>query len=130
MGAADLVAALERLHPGERVSDRSPAGDLDGADWPGRGDGLSAREAEVLALITQDLTNDEIARQTYLSINSVKSYLRSAYRKIGGTRRSQVVLWGSVTGSSPTRYVDAAPTPRTAERCRGALGRVGPPVPG
>lgn len=63
-------------------------------NWPGQTAGLSAREAEVLALITQGYTNNDIASRSYLSINSVKSYIRSAYRKIGVERRSQAVRWG------------------------------------
>ncbi|WP_223286195.1 helix-turn-helix transcriptional regulator [Kocuria atrinae] len=47
-------------------------------------------------------TNDEIARTCYLSINSVKSYIRSAYRKMGVERRSQAVLWGVQNGMEPT----------------------------
>lgn len=68
------------------------------ADWPGRNAGLSPREAEVIALITQGATNEEIARGCYLSINSVKSYIRSAYRKMGVERRRQAVLWGVRNG--------------------------------
>ncbi len=63
-------------------------------DWPGRAAKLSSRESEVLALITQGYTNNDIASRSYLSINSVKSYIRSAYRKIGVERRSQAVRWG------------------------------------
>lgn len=54
---------------------------------------MTSREAEVLALIAQGLSNDEIAKRAYVSINSVKSYIRTAYRKIGVQRRSQAVLW-------------------------------------
>ncbi len=64
------------------------------ADWPGREYGLTMREAEMIALITQGLTNTEIARRAYISGNTVKSYIRAAYRKIGVTRRSQAVAWG------------------------------------
>lgn len=102
MTAAELVEALERVHAGEEVRDRTAA-ERDTGDWPGRREGLSAREAEVVALITQGLSNDEIARRTYLSINSVKSYIRSAYRKMGVTRRSQAVLWGVRHGFEPDR---------------------------
>ena len=55
--------------------------------------GLTPREVDVLALITQGLSNQEIAEQSYLSINSVKTYIRSAYRRIGVTSRSQAVVW-------------------------------------
>lgn len=101
MPASDLVAALEDIHRGEQVTDEREAPEDAGTDWPGRAEGLSAREAEVLALITRGFTNDEIAKRTYLSINSVKSYIRGAYRKIGVTRRTQAVLWGIEHGFRP-----------------------------
>ena len=55
--------------------------------------GLSAREAEVLTLIAEGLTNQEIADRVFISINSVKTYVRSAYRKIGVNSRSQAAVW-------------------------------------
>lgn len=55
---------------------------------------LSDREEEVLRLIVAGLTNREIADEVYISINSVKTYIRSAYRKIGVHSRSQAVAWG------------------------------------
>jgi NarL family two-component system response regulator LiaR len=101
LSASELVAALERIHAGDVVVEAAPAPDTVPGDWPGRDAGLSAREAEVLALITQGLSNDLIARRTYLSANSVKSYIRSAYRKVGVTSRSQAVLWGVRNGFLP-----------------------------
>ncbi|MFK5633567.1 MULTISPECIES: DNA-binding response regulator [unclassified Ornithinimicrobium] len=88
----DIVVSPTRL-PVEPLREEAEALPYQG-DWPARTHGLSPREAEVLALIAQGLTNLDIASQTYLSINSVKTYIRSAYRKIGVTRRSQAVLWG------------------------------------
>ena len=79
-------------------------------DWPGRPAGLSSREAEILALITQGLSNDEIAARAFISINSVKSYIRGAYRKINVTSRTQAVLWAVDNGFKPDtlRTVDPA----------------------
>ena len=54
-------------------------------------------------LITQGLSNQEIAERSYLSINSVKTYIRTAYRKIGVTRRAQAVAWGMRHGFEPDR---------------------------
>ena len=62
-------------------------------DWPGREEGLTPRESEVLALITRGLSNEQVATTTRLSPNSVKSYIRGAYRKIGVSSRTQAVLW-------------------------------------
>ena len=95
--------AIEAVHRGETVVPRESAAGRAPPDgeWPGREFGLSAREAEVLALITQGLSNQEIAERTYLSINSVKTYIRTAYRKIGVTRRAQAVAWGMRHGFEP-----------------------------
>src|SRR4051794_27160490 len=72
----DLVAAVESIAAGDVViSDPPPRSrPAAGLDWPGRTEGLSDREAEVLALITQGKSNAEIAAVMYLSINTVKSY--------------------------------------------------------
>lgn len=97
-----LADALVRVHGGEVVVAPDPVADHDErGDWPGRAEGLSARESEVVSLITQGYTNDQIATGNYLSINSVKSYIRSAYRKMGVERRSQAVLWGVEHGMLP-----------------------------
>ena len=63
------MAALEAVHAGETVVSDIPARARSavGLDWPGRGEGLSDREAEILALITQGKSNAEIATLTYLS---------------------------------------------------------------
>ena len=104
LSSEEIVEALETVHEGKIVvphPSRSPAHEAKG-DWPGRDVGLTAREAEVLALITQGFSNQEIAERSYLSINSVKTYIRTAYRKIGVTRRAQAVIWGMKHGFEPT----------------------------
>lgn len=83
LDATGLVAALESAH--------ARHGNAGGAELPG---GLARREAEVLAGIVRGQSNQEIADELYLSINSVKTYVRGAYRKMGVERRSQAVLWG------------------------------------
>jgi DNA-binding NarL/FixJ family response regulator len=101
-----LVEALHRAHAGEFVVsdaiDDSPADDPRHS-WPGREAGLTAREAEVIGLITQGLSNQEIADRMYVSINSIKSYIRTAYRTMGVTTRAQAVLWGVDHGLAPRR---------------------------
>lgn len=103
----ELTDLLHRAYAGEFVVSSSigpPLGERPAdADWPGRTKGLSAREAEVIGLITQGVSNQEIAERIYVSINSVKSYIRSAYRTMGVTSRSQAVLWGVENGMAPQR---------------------------
>ena len=75
-----------RSDPRRRDRDQPAAGQSptdDGLDWPGRSEGLTDRESEILALITQGKSNIEVAAITYFSKNSIKSYIRSTYRKIG-----------------------------------------------
>ena len=56
------------------------------------------------ALITQGLSNQEIAERSYLSINSVKTYIRSAYRKINATSTRPVrSIWRASSGWLSTR---------------------------
>jgi DNA-binding CsgD family transcriptional regulator len=92
----ELVEAVESVCDIRAVGGRDPErgdGSWSG-DWPGVEQGLTRREAEVLGLIARGLSNQEIANATYLSINSVKFHIRTAYRKLGVTRRSQAVGWG------------------------------------
>jgi two-component system, NarL family, response regulator LiaR len=108
----EIVRALQRVMRGEVVvltgEQESSVGGV--GDWPGRAAGLSSREAEIIALITQGLSNQDIAERIYLSINSVKSYIRSAYRKMRVNTRSQAVLWGVENGFKPDslRSIDPA----------------------
>lgn len=116
--AEEIVATVVKVHAGEAVRpqggvDADLAAELaDGessGSWPGKAQGLSAREAEVVSLISRGLSNQEIAERTYLSINSVKTYIRTAYRKIGVTRRSQAVAWGLQHGLLPDRSRQVQP---------------------
>jgi DNA-binding NarL/FixJ family response regulator len=101
--ARDLVVELEAVHAGKVVISEPPARarSAPGLDWPGRQEGLTDRESEILALITQGKSNAEVAALTYLSPNTIKSYIRSVYRKIAVSSRTQAVLWGVQHGFSP-----------------------------
>ena len=100
----ELVKLIERVHAGEKVVPESDT-EIDGVfgTWPGEVHGLSPREAEVLALICQGFSNDEIADRAYLSINTVKTYVRTLYRKIGVESRTRALLWGIDHGFRPDR---------------------------
>jgi two-component system, NarL family, response regulator LiaR len=112
LAADELVEALRRIHAGEVVAPTTRGDEVmvGGGDWPGREQGLTPREAEVVALITQGHSNHDIAEMTCLSINSVKSYIRSSYRKMGVTSRTNAVLWGLEHGFAPDRFRLPQPT--------------------
>lgn len=106
LAASELVAALELVHAGEEVISEPPrrSGSALALDWPGRREGITDRESEILALITQGKSNAEVAALTYLSPNTVKSYIRNTYRKIGAQSRTQAVLWGMAHGFTPDHH--------------------------
>lgn len=99
----ELVAALEAIHDGHPIISMDPGPDavISTGRWPGQVEGLTARESEIVALIVQGLSNAEVAQRTFLSANSVKSYIRSAYRTMGVNSRSRAILWGIEHGMEP-----------------------------
>ena len=91
--ADEILAAIEAVHDRRRAPALQGSRSTAIRAWPGRDEGLSPREAEVLAYIAQGLSNQDIADRCYLSINSVKTYIRTTYQKIGVTSRSRAVIW-------------------------------------
>jgi DNA-binding NarL/FixJ family response regulator len=105
--AVQLLDVLRRAARGEGTSAAAYRADRH-ADALRRY-GLTEREASVLALIAAGMSNEEIAGHLYLSINSVKTYIRQAYRRIDVGSRSEAVLWA-------VRHGLAEPDPREAQR--------------
>lgn len=106
MPGPDLAAGVVQIN---RRRDRARTLPHDGECHPALGmAGLTPREREVLEMVTLGLTNQEIADLSFLSINSVKTYVRAAYHKIGVTRRSQAVSWGLRAGFAHTRDPEPA----------------------
>lgn len=84
----ELLGALEAVVRGERPTPDVPVQRAT-VGFPG----LSTRESEVLALICEGLSNQEVADRLFVSVNSVKTYIRQVYGKTGVTRRTQAVAW-------------------------------------
>jgi predicted ATPase/DNA-binding CsgD family transcriptional regulator len=77
--AMDLAGAYEyALETGRRAA-QDPAAETGG---------LSAREAEVLGLAAEGLTDQEVAGALYLSPRTVGQHLRNVYRKLGVSSRT------------------------------------------
>jgi DNA-binding CsgD family transcriptional regulator len=54
---------------------------------------LTARETQILELLARAKSNQEIADELYLSVNSIKTHCRTLYRKIGASNRTEAVVW-------------------------------------
>jgi LuxR family maltose regulon positive regulatory protein len=63
---------------------------------------LSKRELEVLALIEQGLSNDEIARSLFISLSTVKGHLANIYGKLDARNRTQAVSRARSLGLLPS----------------------------
>jgi PAS domain S-box-containing protein len=69
---------------------------------------LTAREREVLGLICQGLSDQEIAKQLGVSRNTIRNQIAAIYRKVDVHRRSAVIVWArerGVTGTGAPKKV-------------------------
>ena len=60
---------------------------------PQPGDGLSAREREVLGLVTKGMANKQIGRALGISERTVKAHLGRVFRELGVADRTSAALW-------------------------------------
>ena len=63
---------------------------------------LSERELEVLELIAEGLTNQEIASRLFLALNTVKAHSSNIYGKLGVHSRTQAVARARALGLLPS----------------------------
>ena len=95
----DLVRQLEFVHSGETAIDPGMAARaVDTAArmqrdefWPGARQGLTQRESEILSFVVSGLSNRAIATKLVIGDETVKSHLRSVYRKLGVSDRAGAV---------------------------------------
>jgi LuxR family maltose regulon positive regulatory protein len=90
--AQRLLAAFPASEPSQAdaVSDRTPETELI--------EPLSEREIEVLHLIAEGLTNQEVASRLFLSSNTIKVHARNIYDKLGVNNRTQAVARARALG--------------------------------
>ena len=53
--------------------------------------GLSKREIEVLELLSQGYSNQEIADRLFVSLNTIKTHISKIYQKLQAKRRTQAI---------------------------------------
>jgi DNA-binding CsgD family transcriptional regulator len=122
LGAADVYHAMTEAcpHRPERTPDEAAselraevaAGRLDGQavdavlraaghrvkrqrDWPA---GLTAREVEVLRLVTRGLSNREIAEQLVITRKTAGNHVEHIYAKIGVSNRARAAMFAMKHG--------------------------------
>lgn len=63
--------------------------------------GVSKREWEVLSLLSEGLSNQEIADRLFVSLNTVKTHVSNLYLKLDVKRRTQAIETGKRMGLLP-----------------------------
>ncbi len=100
----DLVAGLSR---GEAAMTRAMAakllkglsqGDAAQADTPDGLADLTERELEVLRLVAKGVSNPDIARQLFITVNTVKTHLRNILEKLQVENRTQAATYAVQRG--------------------------------
>jgi len=103
-GAGEIAQAIRTVHAGEALLDpsvqrrlleslRAPAATV-APEPPGPlPDGLTQREAEVLALIAGGISNQEIAARLHVSETTVKTHINNLFSKTGVRDRAQAVRY-------------------------------------
>lgn len=95
----ELVHQLELVHAGSTAIDPGLAARaVDTAArlqrdefWPGARQGLTQRESEILSHMVTGMSNRGIANRLVIGDETVKSHLRSIYRKLGVSDRTSAV---------------------------------------
>lgn len=94
-----ILAAVRDVHRGDAVlsagATRTVLAALRGADGDGSGPdpAFTGREEDVLALVAQGRTNQQIANALFVEVSTVKSHLSHALVKLGLESRVQAALW-------------------------------------
>ncbi|MFJ3658915.1 response regulator [Streptomyces sp. NPDC090119] len=106
-GGEEIVRAVQNVLSGEaglapgiqlRLLERLSEAEVRTTAPPEPPDGLTVRESEVLVLIGEGLTNQEIARQLHVSTATVKTHINNLFAKAGLKDRAQAVRYAYAKG--------------------------------
>jgi DNA-binding NarL/FixJ family response regulator len=107
-GADEIRRAVEAVARGEAALDPTVqhhvvAAVAEAGEGPPLPDGLTPREAEVLTLIAEGLSNQEIAERLVVSQATVKSHVNRVFAKAGVRDRAQAVAYAYRKGLASAR---------------------------
>lgn len=66
------------------------------------GAGLSRREDEIARLVSEGLTNAEIATRLFIATRTAETHVQHILNKLGFRRRAQIAAWKALEGARNT----------------------------
>jgi DNA-binding NarL/FixJ family response regulator len=87
----DLVRAVRAIARGETYVDPVLAGVLAGVDATEKLPQLTQRERDVLRLLAEGLSNDQVGQRLFISAETVRTHVRGAMSKLDADTRTQAV---------------------------------------
>jgi DNA-binding NarL/FixJ family response regulator len=111
--ARDVLNAVHLASRGLQLTPRtsgSPGAALAGGQL------LTRREAEVLPLLQQGLTNPQIALALHVGVETVRTHARNIYRKLGVSSRSELITPRGDQREAPASPMHRPPPGRAAGR--------------
>jgi DNA-binding NarL/FixJ family response regulator len=121
-----LATAIQRVMAGERVG----LDDVVRATRSRTSKDLSPREQEVLALLALGRTNAQIGEQLFLSVDTVKTYVRRVFAKLGVNNRTQAAMHAAERSLTPRHGASPSRDARDAAALPASGGGKRPQVPG
>jgi DNA-binding NarL/FixJ family response regulator len=95
---ADLVDAVRRVAAGSRYVDPALGSSLVVSDASVLTEDISERERDVLYLLALGYTNQEIAKQLYISVRTVETHRAHIMQKLRLDTRAELVLYALANG--------------------------------
>ena len=72
---------------------------------------LTPREAEILRLVAEGMSNSELARRLWVGEQTIKFHLSNVYRKLKVTNRTEASRWAALNGLLSTSPRGSSPSP-------------------
>ena len=94
MPVAELIRAIREVAEGREVVDRDLVGSLSTPDEETGAVPLSERELEVLSLLSNGMTNKDVAAALFISRATVKTHIENLLRKLSANDRAGAVAEG------------------------------------
>ncbi len=99
--ADDIAAAIVRVASGREVIAFGGPGTRSHRErvWPGKHEGLTERESQVLVLCAEGLSNREIGEALYIGSETVKTHLRKIFRRLELRNRAEATAFVHRSGA-------------------------------